>query len=285
MHPWHAGPVTARKELRSGLNPDGTIAREGALDRVPVPFRPVVAAARAELAAAFGERAMHSGYLYGSVPRGTAIPGTSDLDLLVALDREPAPDDRSRADAVERALDEAFDVINGAGLLLYSAATLLSELERHDLGFFVACLCTPLFGPDLGGQLPRYRPTSLLARETNGDLALVIPRWRDGLAAAWTPPQRERLVRGVGRRLVRTGFTLVMPRWGGWTSDLAESAEAFAVYYPGQRARQMRAAARLGRLQAAAPGELEEMIGDLAPWLAAEYAAVHGVKAPRPADP
>jgi uncharacterized protein len=193
--------VTAGKHLRNGLNPDETIAREGALARVPGPFQAVVEAARTELATAFGGRRMHSAYLYGSIPRGTAIPGTSDLDLLVALNDEPTPADRNLADGVERGLDGAFAVINGAGLLLYSAAALLSELERHDLGFFVACLCTPLIGPDLGGQLPRYRPTSLLARETNGDLALVIPRWRSRLAEAGTAPgSRPSTPRSTGPR-------------------------------------------------------------------------------------
>jgi predicted nucleotidyltransferase len=55
-----------------------------------------VEAARAELATAFGAGRLHSAYLYGSIPRGTAIPGTSDLDLLVALNHEPAPADRSK---------------------------------------------------------------------------------------------------------------------------------------------------------------------------------------------
>lgn len=45
-----------------------------------------------------------------------------------------------------------------------------------------------------------------------------------------------------------------MPRWGGWTSDLGQAAQLFISYYP-ERAGQMR--------------------------LAAEYTAVHGVKAPR----
>src|SRR5262249_30426246 len=108
MRPWHAWPMATRKELRRGLNPDGTIAREGAPDRVPSPFHPVVQAARAELAAAFGGRRMHSASLYGSVPRGTATPGTSDLDLLVALNQEPAPADRAQADAAERGLDRSF---------------------------------------------------------------------------------------------------------------------------------------------------------------------------------
>ncbi|MEV0154733.1 nucleotidyltransferase domain-containing protein [Micromonospora sp. NPDC050686] len=73
-----------------GLNPDGTIAREGALHRVREGFVPVVEAARARIAEVFGDGRLHSAYLYGSVPRGTAVPGVSDLDLLLALRREPA---------------------------------------------------------------------------------------------------------------------------------------------------------------------------------------------------
>jgi hypothetical protein len=62
-------PVTDR-----GLNDDGTIAREGALDRVPAAFAPVVDAARTRIAETFGPR-LHSAYLYGSIPRGTAVAG------------------------------------------------------------------------------------------------------------------------------------------------------------------------------------------------------------------
>ena len=77
---------------------------------------------------------------------------------------------------------------------------------------------------------------------------------------------------------MRTGFTLVMPRWGGWTSDLAESAEVFGRYYPAY-AEQMCAAARAARTPAAYPELLDELLTGLAPWLAAEYLAVHGAKA------
>jgi hypothetical protein len=78
-----------------GLDPDGTIAREGALDRVSATFRPVV----------------------------------------------------------EAALDAAFPHIDGVGIGLLSTRTVPSDLERHDLGFFVACLCTPLLGEDLAPWL------------------------------------------------------------------------------------------------------------------------------------
>jgi uncharacterized protein len=263
-----------------GLNADGTIAREGALDRVPAAFAPVVDAARAGLTDTFGAR-MHSAYLYGSIPRGTAIPGVSDLDLLAVLHDEPADADRAAARALEAALDNAFPQINGVGIVLGSTGATLSELERYDGGFFVACLCTPLLGEDLAARLPRYRPTGLLARETNGDLALVLPRWRTRAAEAVTDAERRTISRYVGRRLTRTGFTLIMPRWGGWTSDLDRSAELFGRYYP-QRAAQMRVAAATGRTPSPDPAVLAMFLDDLGPWLEAEYTAVHGQKAPRP---
>jgi hypothetical protein len=165
-------------------------------------FAPVVAAARTAIPAAFAGDRLHSAYLYGSVPRGTAVPGRSDLDVLLALAGEPADADRAAARRLEGELDAGFPQIDGAGILLYSAATL------------------------------RYRPTSLLARETNGDLGDMLPRWRARLGEAGPAAGLRARGREAGRRLVRTGFTLVMPRFGGWTSDLEESAAVFAHYYP-----------------------------------------------------
>ncbi|WP_327686141.1 nucleotidyltransferase domain-containing protein [Streptomyces sp. NBC_00467] len=265
-----------------GLDQDGTIKREGALDRVPEAFAPVVAAARARITETFGSTTrLHSAYLYGSIPRGTATPGVSDLDLQLALHNEPTDADSTDARAIATTLDHTFPQIDGVGILLTSTRTLLSDLERHDGGFFIACLCTPLLGNDLAEQLPRYRPTALLARETNGDLALVLPRWRTRAAEAATDSERKALSRVVARRIVRTGFTLIMPRWGGWTSDLNESAALFGHYYP-ERAEQMRTAAATGRAPSADPAVLTLLMNDLAPWLAAEYTTVHGEKAPRP---
>jgi hypothetical protein len=75
-----------------------------------------------------------------------------------------------------------------------------------------------------------------------------------------------------------------MPRFGGWTSDLGESAAVFGHYYPA-RAEQMKIAASAGRAPTEDRAVLGMLVGDLAPWLAAEYVAQHGRKTPRPGDP
>jgi hypothetical protein len=72
-----------------------------------------------------------------------------------------------------------------------------------------------------------------------------------------------------------------MPRWDGWTSDLDEMSAAFGQYYP-ERLEQMRVAAAVARTQTADRVVLTMLVDDLGPWLAAEYLAVHGQRAPRP---
>ncbi|QNP71166.1 nucleotidyltransferase domain-containing protein [Streptomyces roseirectus] len=259
-----------------GLDAQGCIAREGSLARVQPRFRPVVAAARDRVLDLFGTR-LHSAYLYGSVPRGTARVGRSDLDLLIVPRAEPSEADWDAVRTLGEHLDKEFPEIDGAGALLYGRDRLLSDAETYDMGFFVACLCTPLLGDDLAEYLPRYRPTSLLARETNGDLAALLPHWRTRAAEADSPEARVRLVRFQSRHLVRTAFTLVMPRWNGWTSDLHDMAGAFAEYYPARGA-QLRTAAARGYDPTDSPEVLAEYTRDLGPWLAEEYARVHGVK-------
>lgn len=270
----------AHGEALSGgreLDAEGFIDREGSLAYVTPVFVPVVQAVRARLPGAFGAEGLHSAYLYGSIPRGTATPGISDLDLLLALHHEPKDGDRADARRLEAGLDRDLPQIDGAGILLHRADTLLSEAERNDMGWFLACLCTPLSGPDLAGSLPRYRPTSLLARETNGDFAQSLARVRARAATTATAAGRTALSRSFARKTVRTGFSLVMTRWDGWTSDLRESAEVFGAYHP-QRAEQMRTAADAARRGSLDPGVMVMLLEDLGPWLAAEYAQVHGVK-------
>ncbi|MEU9875264.1 nucleotidyltransferase domain-containing protein [Streptomyces phaeochromogenes] len=267
-----------------GLDARGYIEREGSPGLIPSAFRPVVATARDRVLDVFGAR-LHSAYLYGSIPRGTARVGRSDLDLLLALREEPTDADRTDARSLDAALDKEFPQIDGAGTLLVGREQVLSDLESHDLGWFVACLCTPLLGEDLAEYLPRYRPDALLARETNGDLAPFLPRWRERIAAADSEDGSEEalrpLVRFMSRHLVRTGFTLVMPHWNGWTSDLTEMAEVFGAYYP-ERAAQLREAAVLGYEPRGDAAVLRSYVDDLGPWLAEEYARVHGIKKPRP---
>ncbi|MFE7328714.1 hypothetical protein ACFU8W_27810 [Streptomyces sp. NPDC057565] len=95
-----------------GLAADGTIRREASLSRLPATFTPVVEGARARIADAFDATQLHSACLYGSIPRGTAIPGVFGLDPLLAPRAEPTEADRATARSVEAALNDSSDLID-----------------------------------------------------------------------------------------------------------------------------------------------------------------------------
>lgn len=258
-----------------GLDAGGYIRREGSLDRVAPAFDAVVTSLGGCLAARFGSR-LHSGYLYGSIPRGTAVPGRSDLDAVVLLRESPTGPDLEAVAGLAYELDQRHAVIDGAGLLLWPVSRILDPAERYDLGFFLACLCTPLLGEDVGCMLPRYRPTRRLACDTNGDITAFLARARERLEGTGGADV-GRLCRQVARKLVRTGFTLVMPRWGGWAGSLDVMAAVFGRYYPAQ-AGAMAGAARLAVDPSSDPVVVAGLITGVGGWLAGEYGRVIGVK-------
>lgn len=214
-----------------GLDDAGFIRREGDLGRVQAPFVGLVEDFEAAARRALAVRGLDSLYLYGSIPRGTARPGWSDLDGQVLLDRDPSDADRAAVRELEASLGAAHPEVSGVGILLDSRAALVDPAERHDGGFHLRVLCTPLWGPDAGQDVAPHRPDLDLARHVQGDWRGAFARLRDR-AASSRVTEPEVLCRSVGRRLTRVAFTWLMPRWGGWTSDPRTALDVVAEHEP-----------------------------------------------------
>lgn len=252
-----------------GLDAAGFILPEVALDRLTPPYAPVVTALRERCRAAFGAT-LHSLYLCGSVVKGTARPRASDLDALAALWAAPTATDEALARDVTHGVEVGFPFVAGASLGLYHWGDIASVAERYDMGFFVKCLCVCIAGDDLAAQLPRYRPSVALARGTNGNFRHLLDDRRRRLAEAVEPAVVAFLCRGIMRKIIHTGFTLVMPRYQGWTSDLEQSVAIFATYYPAQQAA-MATALTLARTPITDKGIVLTLLDTLGTWLADEY--------------
>ena len=201
-----------------GLAPDGSIAREGDVARVQPRFQHLVTRYVVQVRQVFSARGLDSVYLYGSVPRGTARTGVSDLDGQILLDHEPTPEDRTAVRTIEARLTVEHPEVSAVGILVDSRERMTDPARRFDEGFQVRVLCTPVWGPDAGADVCPHRPDLDLARRVQGDWPAAFARLRSR-AEIVGPADEAALCRAVGRRLARVAFTWVMPRWGGWTSD------------------------------------------------------------------
>jgi uncharacterized protein len=221
-------------------------------------------AAAARLAGEFGSE-LHSAYLYGSVARGNAVPGRSDLDLIAVLQTAPTAQDRTRADRVERALVERFPVLSSAGIGLTHLEEIRSPAQRYSGQVFLRELAVCIWGEDLPPSLPRTKPSAAVAAGLHDDTHAVLARARSMLSTSTDPEVVRSACRTATRRMVQLAFAVVMAREGIWATVLEEQAAAVGAAFP-RWAEAARHAAEQGRRPVADADVVRELLDTCGRW-------------------
>ena len=204
---------------REGVSPTGTIETGASRERIVPAFLPVLDAARAAVP---GRASL---YVYGSVANGTALVGTSDVDLLIV--------GLAAADAGEigHRLSVRFaELCRAVEVAAAQRGDFAGEADEAYGGrIFLRHYCVHLAGPDLHSALPEFPADVRAARGFNGDLVQSAERWRTELRAGADPPE-------LGRRLARKTLLavagLVSVRDRTWTTDRIAAAERWAQLEP-----------------------------------------------------
>lgn len=165
---------------------NGFIVAEADLRKVRPPYEGVPQAAGALLLDRFGTR-LHSGYAYGSVVRGNAVPGRSDLDLMAVLQAPATDADRATAAGVAAVLRKRYPVLADVGLGCTHLDEVWSAAERFGLQVFLRELSVCICGEDLCARLPPTRPGAAVAAGFHHDTPAVLARARTELGSATRP--------------------------------------------------------------------------------------------------
>jgi predicted nucleotidyltransferase len=246
------------------LDPEGYIRPEADLANVQPEYQGVPDAAAGLLAEEFGPR-LHSAYLYGSVVRGNAVPGRSDLDLAAVLLAAPTDEDRRRAGRVERALVERFPVLFNAGVSLTHLQEVRSPAQRYGWQVLLRELAVCVCGEDLRPGLPRTKPSAAVAAGFHDDAHAVLARARELLGTSTDPEVVRGVCRMASRRMVQVAFAVVMAREGAWATVLEEQAAVVGAAFP-QWAEAARRAAGQGRQPVADAGVVRELLDTFGRW-------------------
>jgi predicted nucleotidyltransferase len=246
------------------LDPEGYIHPEADLTNVQPEYQGVPHAAAGLLADEFGPR-LHSAYLYGSVVRGNAVPGHSDVDLIAVLLAAPTDDDRARADRVERALVDRFPVLFSAGIGLTHLQEIRSPAQRYSGQVHLRELAVCIWGEDLRPGLPRTKPSAAVAAGFHADTHAVFARARETLGTSTDPEVIRRACRMASKKMVQVAFAVVMAREGVWATVLEEQAAAVGAAFP-QWAEAARSAAEQGRRPMADAAVVRELLDTFGRW-------------------
>ncbi|WP_017302833.1 hypothetical protein [Spirulina subsalsa] len=209
-----------------------------------------------------GDR-LHSLYLRGSIPRGRAVQGLSDLDGIVLTDQPLDDVTTQKLFALGQKLSRRY---------LFCPKVEILPLTLDDLqGDWATLLGTQglnLWGEDVIPHLPRVKVGRALWH--------YLPTLEEDLKRATSdlrqsPTCTLSRCRWICRRLVRAGFEGVMEAEGQFTRDLGLCAARFGVYYP-QQARGMNLALQLALNPTGDRAGLLVFLQQFGGWLVGELA-------------
>lgn len=250
--------------MNGGLDADGYILPDVSLGLIRPPYDSVPPATARVIRDNLGDR-LHSTYLYGSVVRGTAVPGRSDLDIAVVLTDEPDADDRRAATQVESRLAEWFPLLLDARVELTHVIEVRSASQRYGWQLFLRDFCVCIDGEDLRPSLPRTKPGPEAAFGLHDDFPERLARARENLGSS-SQEEFDRDALRIPRKLIQVLFAVVMAQTGEWATVLEHQAAAAIHAFP-ERATEIKECLRLARDPRPDPRSVRQLVATLGAWV------------------
>jgi hypothetical protein len=176
-------------------------------------------------------------YLRGSVPRGLAVDGVSDIDFVYLSDHDLTAAEQ----AIAARAQKEFPVARKVECLRIDADTLdriIPPRQRPPVHMMLKTQGLFLAGADVTSRIAPFRPGLEMAShafDIAGEFS-ILPRL---LEKAGPGGNVTEIHQWISKRIVRAGFEVTMDRSPRFTRDLYLCFEQFAAFYPGH-ARQMR---------------------------------------------
>lgn len=215
------------------LDADGYLLSDAGADKILPPYQAAVAAAVTAYREHLGAQ-LSGVYVRGTVPRGQAVPGVSDLDCFAVVSGDPETIDDTWLKAAGAKIARLHPIVSDVQLEIWPLAEVLITDRFTEMGFLLKTQSACVWGDDLAPRLPRFKPDAIVA---NNDISQIRPDIEEAIAAlhADSSPSSVRYwCRRIMKNILRAGFSLVMLEAAVFTRDLKLCYEFFARYYSAQ---------------------------------------------------
>ncbi|MDP5253538.1 MULTISPECIES: nucleotidyltransferase domain-containing protein [unclassified Vibrio] len=177
---------------------------------------------------------IHSLYLYGSVARGCAKPGRSNLDMVMVLNRSLGTKQSTLLNTLRWHLQRRHPQVNGLSLKIAQLDQVASLEGVLNWGFLLRHCSTCVYGEDLAECFGDYQPSWEIAKFWNMDLEQWLVHHRRKMAEANDPASLLNTQYQVAKKLLRAAYSLVMHKDQQWFDEPLDCARAFLSYHPEQ---------------------------------------------------
>lgn len=175
---------------------------------------------------------VHSIYLYGSVAKGAAVAGISDLDICLITRRALNAAEQDNLRAIAARAQALHPVISKVDFDCGTLAEALASENQFSWGYWLRHHCRCVAGEDLASRFPRFTPSRAIAVAVNGDFIPVLQSYL--LQLAETSDGRQ-LKRAAARKLLRATNLLRSEEDNDWPGTLEEYASRVVRRFPQQQ--------------------------------------------------
>ena len=170
---------------------------------------------------------IHSIYMCGSVPKGTATPFKSDADFTIVC-ANPREIDYERISNIKDRLLEEYPVLTKIDTIICSIDDVLSK--PHEWGFWVKIICVCIHGDDIGEKVPPIIISPAFILDLNTETKEEVNRVHRSLSNASDDVLKNRYIKGYSKRLMRALYSLVLENTGIWEDDIIKMKNAILKY-------------------------------------------------------
>lgn len=213
---------------RLGTDEEGYVINQTSIKHIQPEFKTVLFKSIELVKEAFGEQ-LHSMYLYGSIGRGTAVAGESDLDLTVLVHEDI--DATELVEQTEQLLTEHPEVIK----IDYDIGRLdvaLNPANRFEWGFWIRHLCTCVYGEDVSTQFPLMKPDARVSEALNQDLVSTIETAKSKLLRGQISHLEKR---SIVKRVIRGWYLTINVKDKSFATTVDECLKILRLYYLGDQ--------------------------------------------------
>ncbi|MGO1297165.1 MAG: nucleotidyltransferase domain-containing protein [Vibrio sp.] len=212
-----------------GLDPQGFIRNDCSVEHLQPEFQEVVDATVSELLSQLPEQ-IDSIYLYGSVPRGSAVAGRSDLDMSVVLNTPIGEKEREIFAQISIQMAQRYPEISKLDIDPGYLDRIFDQDQHYYWQFWLKHCCCCIWGQDIATRFASHQPSRHIANALNGDLATFLSQMHQQFASM----NDAAIAKVVGKKLLRAAYYFVAEQDNSWYPDLARCAEVAKRYYPNQ---------------------------------------------------
>lgn len=248
------------------IDANGFILNDASRQKITPIYQPSIAVLTDAYRTHLGD-ALHSVYVRGTVPRGMAIPGISDLDSFAVVIAGATTSDLSWAAPAEQQIIESCPALTGVSFESWLISDVMAPTGKCEMPFVLKTQAVCVLGDDLSHQFPKYRPDATVAAIDLSQIQADIEEATTAISSATISHEQVRYwCRRIMKNIIRAGFCLTMENEHSFTRDLPLCIQSFVRHYP-EKAPEMNRALQFFLDPTPDLGELQHFLDNFGCWL------------------